>query len=171
MFKSINIFFIVIALVILTYIAFPSPGFPTPPPNSEQSTEPADTETSLRRAYFTDLNREEVINHYNSQFDNKLFFPTLRLNYPPEEAQSIIRDQTRSTYLEELVHPFRESLYINGFEPQSEKDTILINGRRWEQKITVRYVPSEVFFRIMIMFSTLVLAYLLVREYMYAKRG
>src|SRR3989344_416815 len=168
--KLIKTILLFVSIVILIYVTFPSPGFPTPPPDSEQSTEPADTESSLRRAYFTNLSREEVINHYRLQFNNKLGFPTLRLNYPPEESQSIIRDQTKSTYLEELAHPLRESIYINGFEPRSEKDTIVINGRKWEQKIIIRYVPSTVIIRLVITCLTIVLSYLLMREYTYAKR-
>ena len=154
--KLIKTILLFVSIVILIYVTFPSPGFPTPPPDSEQSTEPADT--------------EEVINHYRLQFNNKLGFPTLRLNYPPEESQSIIRDQTKSTYLEELAHPLRESIYINGFEPRSEKDTIVINGRKWEQKIIIRYVPSTVIIRLVITCLTIVLSYLLMREYTYAKR-
>lgn len=78
--------------------------------------------------------------HYKAQFTT---LPTLSLNYPPEEAQTIIRDQTRSSYLEELVHPFRESVYVSGFIPKVRKDAIVIEGREYYQKITVRYVPSS----------------------------
>ena len=60
----------------------------------------------------------------------------------------MIRDQTRSTFLEEVVHPLRESLYINGFEPKDPKDAVIIAGRVWRQKIIVRYVPSHAFVRI-----------------------
>jgi hypothetical protein len=91
------------------------------------------------------------------------------LNYPPEEAQTIIRDQTRSTFLEELVHPFRESIYINGFEPKTEKDTINIEGRTWRQKIIIRYVPSLTIIRVIVVGLTFVLVLWLVKEYNHIK--
>lgn len=141
---------LIILLVFTLYLFLPSPGFPTPPPDAIQSDEPADTESSARRAYFTNYSRDEVLNHYQSQF-SKLsfisFIPTYRLNYPPEEAQVIIRDQTRSTFLEEIVHPFRESLFINGFEPKDSKDAIFIEGKNWRQKIIVKLFPSNILVR------------------------
>lgn len=169
--RLLKILLLFVSVIILIYVIPPSPSFPTPPTDSEQSTEPADSESPLRRAYFTNLNREEVVNHYRLQFYNKVGMPTLRLNYPPEESQSIIRDQTKSTYLEELVHPLRESIYINGFEPKSEKDTIVINGRKWQQKIIIRYIPSSVIIRLVISCLTIVLSYLLMREYTHAKQS
>lgn len=154
--KLIKAVLLVISLVFLVYSILPSPDFPEPPADSLRSNEPADSETPLRRAYFVNLNRQEIMQHYQNQFRG------YRLNYPPEEAQTIIRDQTRSTYLEEVVHPFRESIFVNGFEPSSEKDTIFIEDRLWEQKITVRYVSSSTLFRAIVamlsLFATLVLA-------------
>jgi len=77
-------------------------------------------------------------------------FKGYRLNYPPEEAKTLIRDQTRSTFLEEIVHPLRESLYINGFDPKDPKDAIEIEGKPWRQKIIVRYVPSNTLTRVLV---------------------
>ena len=145
-------FFLVVGL--LVYVSLPSPEFPAAPLAATQSHEPADSETPLGRAYFTDLNRDQIMAHYKSQF---VGYPTLRLNYPPEEAQTLIRDQTRSSYLEELVHPLRESLYVTGFIPKVRKDAVVIEGREYYQKITVRYVPSKVFVRLIyvLLFSAL----------------
>lgn len=162
--KIIKIVFVVFSVVFIVYLLFPAPEFPNPPSNSVQSKEPADSETPLRRSYFTDSTREEVMQNYLSQFSRE-FIPTLRLNYPPEDAQTLVRDQTRSTFLEELVHPFRESIYINGFEPKSDKDAILINGSRWRQKITVKYVPSSPLARVLIAIPTLILAWMVLREW------
>src|SRR5689334_6149646 len=136
--------FVLLSIFYLAYLALPTPQFPSDLPNSAQSHEPADTETPFRRAYFTDLTRDQVLSFYQSQLSDSLFsslsFLTYRLNYPPEEAYTIIRDQTRSTFLEEVVHPFRESLFVNGFEPKVEKDAINIDGKHWRQKITVKWV-------------------------------
>jgi len=109
------------------------------------------------------------MNHYKNQFEEKiflgLFIPSYRLNYPPEEAQTIIRDQTRSTFLEEVVHPFRESVFINGFKPTQKKDAIFIEGKDWYQKITVRFVPSNVLIRIVVALVALLLVMIVTKEW------
>lgn len=169
--KTINIFLLLVSIFLLVYAFFPSPEFPVPPDGALQSDEPADTEDPLRRAYFVNQNRAQIIEHYRREFNKSFLFYSPQLNYPPEEAQTIIRDQTRSTYLEETVHPFRESLFVNGFEPKTEKDTINIAGRTWNQKIIVRYIPSNIYVRIVITLSTLALGLALVREYRYVKEG
>lgn len=153
--KKISFTFIAILdLIFFIYLLLPVPDFPVPPPDSIQSHEPADTETPLRRAYFTNSTREEVMDWYKDQMRESPLYnitlPTYRLNYPPEEAQAIIRDQTRSTFLEEIVHPFRESIFINGFEPKEKKDAIFIEGRDWRQKIIVKFVPSGILAKIMV---------------------
>lgn len=154
--KYLKILFLILSFVFLLYLAIPNPIFPSKLPDALQSNEPADTETTLRRAYFTNYEREQALNYYTNEFKNvsllnlnvDLF--TYRLNYPPEEAQTIVRDQTRSTFLEEIVHPMRESLFVNGFKAQSDKDTIFIDGKVWVEKLTVRFVSSNVFVRLAI---------------------
>ena len=164
--KLLKILFLIFSVLFLIYLLLPTPGFPAPPPDALQSKEPADTETPLRRAYFTNYTREEVMNWYLGQM--KWGF---RLNYPPEESQTIIRNQTKSTFLEEIVHPMRESIFVNGFEPKNPKDAINIEGLPWRQKIIVRHVPSSIFVRILIYVLSLVAAVALVREYVYGKRN
>lgn len=164
-----KILFILFSTLFALYLLLPNPTFPEPPSDALQSNEPADTETPLRRAYFTNYTREEVMAHYKDQFEKPvvfgIFLPSYRLNYPPEEAQTIIRDQTRSTFLEEIVHPFRESVYINGFKPAYKKDAILIEGKDWYQKITVRFVPSNSFVRVVVVVSALVLVAIIAKEW------
>lgn len=154
----IKIAFIILAVAFLGYSIIPAKDFPSPPVGAKQSFEPADTETRLRRAYFVNLTRAEIVSHYEREFG---WLPTLRLNYPPEEAQTIIRDQTKSSYLEELVHPFRESIYINGFEPKEDKDVILIEGVVYDQKITIRYVPSSIMLRMAYVLAVSIISYVL----------
>lgn len=167
--KIFKILFLLFCIVFLFYVLLPNPDFPKPPPDSLQSQEPADTETPLRRAYFTNYTRAEVLDYYQEQFSRSplkdIPIPTYRLNYPPEEAQTIIRDQTRSTFLQEIVHPFRESIYVNGFEPKQAKDAIFIGGRVWRQKIIIRFVPSSVVLRILIFVVSLYLIVVLGREF------
>lgn len=148
-------------LGLLVYVVPPSPEFPAPPTDALQSKEPADSETPLRRAYFTNLTREEVMAHYQKEFKWGL-----TLNYPPEESKTLIRDQTRSTFLEEIVHPLRESIYINGFEPKDEKDAINIEGLPWRQKIIVRYVPSNVLTRVLVIALSFIGAVILPKEWL-----
>lgn len=156
---------IVFGIVSFVYLLKPAPfkDFPAPPPGAKQSMEDADTETPLRRAYFTNYTRQQVIAHYKNQFRMKDL--TLELNYPPEDAQTLIRDQTRSYYLEELVHPFRESLYINGFVPQKPQDDIWYKGVHYEEKITIKYVPSSLIVRILFASLTLVIMAWMIYEY------
>lgn len=169
MLKIFKVLFVIFSLIFLLYLLLPGPPFPNPPPDALQSNEPADTETLLRRAYFTDFTREQIIEFYKKEFEKPTFlgipFFTERLNYPPEEAKTLIRDQTRSTFLEELVHPFRESVFINGFEAKSPKDTILIAGKVWRFKITVRYVPSRTIVRIVVALFTIAGAWFVINEY------
>jgi hypothetical protein len=151
--------FILFSAIFLIYLARPIPTFPSPPEDSTQSTEPADSETEKRRAYFTDYSRDQVIDHYKKQVaQNNL---TLRLNYPPEDAQTLIRDQTRSVYLEELVEPLRFSLFINGFEPRVAKDDIWYKGRHYNAKITIRYVETALAKRLIIGLGSLIALYVL----------
>ena len=149
----------VFSFALILYALLPTPNYPPPLPDSLQSAEPGDSEDFLRRSYFTNFSREEVMVHYQKDFSRSGFlgipFPTYRLNYPPEEAQTFIRDQARSTFLEEIVHPFRESIFVNGFEPTEAKDNIFIGGRTWKQKITVKYVPSNTFVRVLFSLLTI----------------
>ena len=157
---------VILTVVLIVYSLLPSLSFPTPPPDSTQSMEDADTETPLRRAYFTNYDRESIIKHYQDQFKVYVFgmaLPSMRLNYPPEDAQTIIRDQTRSTFLEELVYPLRESLYINGFKPREAKDEIWYKGVHYEQKITVRFVPSNMIVRLVVVSGILVSIVLIIK--------
>ncbi|HLD91985.1 MAG TPA: hypothetical protein VI795_01165 [Patescibacteria group bacterium] len=167
--KISKIIFLLVSVLLFIYVFPKSPEFPRELPNSVQSFEPADVETPLRRGYYTNLTRQEVIEHYEREF-NKGFFYVFRLNYPPEEAQTIIRDQTKSSFLEEIVHPLRENLYINGFEPKTEEYKLMINGVHWNQKIIVRFVPSPLWIRLVVIILTIVSLLLLVREYKYAKK-
>lgn len=158
--KIFKVIFVIFGIFLIVYLSFPNFDFPAPLPGSYQSGEPADVETPLRRGYYTDMTRQEVITWYKNQFKWGE-----ELNYPPENAQTIIRDQTKSTFLEEIVHPFRESIYINGFEPKDPQYVQIANGRQWRQKVIVRYVPSSLYVRLFAGMITLGLIYLLYRQF------
>lgn len=94
----------------------------------------------------------------------------LVLNYPPEEAQTLIRDQTQSSFLEEIVHPGRESLFINGYVPIKPEEQINREGKHYTNKITVRYIPSSSIPRLTMLAMMVVVIYLLSREYGLVKK-
>lgn len=156
--KFFYFLFFAFSFLLLIYVALPNPTFPIPPDDSIQSREPADVEDSLRRAYFTNFTRREVMAWYRQQFGGYV------LNHPPEDAQIKIRDQTRSTFLEEIVHPFRESVYVNGFEPKTAKDAINVDGRAWRQKIIVKYVPSNRLVRLVVSLLTIAVGWLVIKN-------
>lgn len=167
--KALKVFIIILSLLLLFYVALPAPAFPKEIPGSVQSQEPGDSEElAIRRAYFTDYTRQEALDYYQSEFAKSPFLgiplPTYRLNYPPEDSQTLVRDQTRSTFLEEIVHPLRESFFVNGFEPKVAKDEIWYKGVHYRQKITVRYYPSNVFVRIFVALGSIALITILLKE-------
>lgn len=144
------------------YLLLPGPSEPPPLPESRRSTEPGDTvEIPGLFAYYTNLSRGKVVDFYHQSFIKSSFWGipllTYRLNHPPEYAWVVIRDTVHSSYLEELVHPFRESLYINGYEPVNDpfkKDGKLANfefeGKSYTAKITVLRKDSNPIIRLII---------------------
>lgn len=165
--KILKILFVIICIVGVGYLVLPNFSFPVPPPDSIQSQEPADLESPLRRGYFTNFSRAEALTWYEKQFNHSDFngirLPTLLLNYPPEYAQTLIRDQTSSTFLQEFVHPFRESMYVNGFEPQSlnSRPIFSVDGRSWKLKIIIRLVPTNIWIREIIFAASMVMIVIL----------
>jgi hypothetical protein len=169
--KILKVIFVFFCIIFLVYLLLPNFSFLAPPPDSLQSQEPADLETPLRQGYFTNYSREQVINWYENQFNHSSFLglrlPTLLFNYPSEEAQTLIRDQTSSTFLQELVHPFRESFYINGFEPPSRNNEpiFFVGGEHWQQKIIIRFVPSSIWVRLGVFAATAAFIVILYSEW------
>lgn len=160
--KLAKICFFLISILFLIYVSIPEPQFPEPLKGSFQSQEPSDVETPLRRGYFTNKFRNEVMNHYRTHFGWGI-----RLNYPPEESQKLIRDQTKSTYLEEIVHPFRESLFVSGYETREDEGEFVKDGKPWKNKVIVKFVRSNFLTRISVVFVTLFAFWFLVREWVY----
>ena len=160
---------LVVLLFTAVYLLLPSPDFPSPPEGSLQSQEPADTESVYRRSYFTNLSRQDITAYYAGKFKVSPGVPIsllqFRLNRPPEEAATLIRDQTRSSWLEEYNHPGREYIYINGFYPTKPTEQININNVHYENKITVRMVPSHPVTRITVLSLCAVCIVLLIKEY------
>lgn len=152
----------ILSLFLLIYLLIPGPNsiqdFPALP-NSVKSTLDGDTvQVPNVSAYFSNNYRKGVTAFYNQFYQRRslMFFPPIRLNYPPEYAFVAIKKHTDSTFLEELVYPLRNSLYINGFEPFEQSGgprytgaaKFVINGKTYETKMTLRYYPIPWYLRI-----------------------
>jgi len=140
-----------LSLLLLVYLFVPSTTFPKPLPDSPQSKEPGDVlDLNVKRAYFTDNDRERVTSFYRNQFQIPAlqFIKPIRLNYPPEEAEWHIYPHTRSSYLEEYVFPLRESIFVNGYQPGPKDDQIVFEGQPYQSKVTVKYNRAGVLERL-----------------------
>lgn len=118
--KNLIIFFsVLIYLFGIYYLSRPTPPLPSLD-QAVRSNEPGDTvQHPDQTAYYTNRdNRQEILDELQKKFNlGNLDQLSYRLNYRPEEVGGLVRDQLRSYYLEEVIHPLRESLFINVWEP------------------------------------------------------
>lgn len=156
--------FIIFSILLLVYLLAPGPNSIksfSDLPNSAKSDLPGDTvQVPNVAGYFSNQYRSDVTNFYKLSYKNLTWLPFLpiRLNYPPEFAYTAIKDQTQSTYLEELVYPLRDSLFINGFEPFYQDGTIKFpgadllgfQGSYYQTKATIRFYPSPIWVRALV---------------------
>lgn len=169
--------FIAFSVLLLIYMIWPGPNKMSdfkPLPNSSKSKLAGDTwQIPNVVGYFSNNYREFVVSYYlkNYQQLSNFPFPPLKLNRPPEYSWQVIKKHTDSTYIEELVYPLRDSLYVNGFEPfypdGSPKFwgsiTFDVDGLSWFTKTTLRFYPSNVLIRIIVWLGIITLIYLLVK--------
>lgn len=147
----------------LIYLTLPSPIYPDLT-QAERSDEPGDTwQHPDQKGYYTNLTRAEVLGQIQSKFTIKFLgftLPSFRLNYRPEEAFALVRDQLKSYYLEEIIYPFRESIFVNGWEPThspqyakillNENPDISFRGVPFMSKVTLKPTNSNAVARIVI---------------------
>ena len=144
----------------LLYLILPLPSVPDLP-SSLKSIEPGDTvQIPNVNAYYTDQSRSEVMNFYYHTYK----FPfVIHLNHPPERAKIIFKDTIQSYYLEELVIPFKASLFINGFEWQNDVFTpadkraankLMVGTQTFNAKITTRTFSTSIPARLFSFFTT-----------------
>lgn len=161
MIKKIFLLFLVTFNVLaVIYLISPTPVLPNLE-NSVKSDLPGDTkQVSNVSGYFTNSTRSDVINFYKKNYPG-LF--RINLNHPPEKAKEIIVDTIPSYYLEEFVLPFKESLYINGFEWEKDvftkpekriKNIIYYQNQEYSAKITIRRFPVSIPSRLFTFFLT-----------------
>lgn len=179
--KIVGLAALLIYLLGVVYLLLPGPNLPDLEP-AFRSTEPGDTwQIPGVWAFYTDLSRRESIDFFEKAFSCSSFLnlllPTFRLNHPPEYARETIKDTLASNFYEELIHPLRESLFISGWIPGEDevylaqsKEPItyfLIEGNRYNTKITLYHVKSSIWARLLIwtgiIVSSLVLAWLVIK--------
>jgi hypothetical protein len=166
-----------IFLFALAYLFLPAPAEPPPLPESTKSNLPGDTvEIPHLYAYFTNLSREEVMAFYQQYYSHSSLFnlplPSLVLNHPPEYCWVVIRDTEHSSYLEEIIHPFRESFYVNGYEPANDpflkpgerRPTLIYEDKEYKAKVLVLPVYSNPLMRIVLFLTVIVVFVFLKRE-------
>jgi hypothetical protein len=145
--------------------------------NAAKSDLPGDT-VQLKNVsgYFTNLSRAEVINFYKANL-NGLF--RIHLNHPPERSKDIILDTIQSNYLEEFILPFKESVFINGFEWQNDPFTkpekritnkMIYHGKEYFAKITIKTFPTTIPRRLATFFITEAVAFFIFFSIKYSFR-
>lgn len=110
--------------------------------------------------------------HYSRSRFLNLPLPGLKLNHPPEYSWVVIRDTVLSSYLEEIVHPFRDSFYINGYEPANDpfvkpeqrRPTLIYEGQEYKAKIVVLPVYSNPLIRIVLFLAVVAVLVFIKRE-------
>jgi len=144
-------------------------------PQSDKSTLAGDNiaQVSNVAAYFSDNYRKFVVDYYLGNYHQNTWlpFPPLKLNHPPEYSWLVIKKHTDSTYIEELVYPLRDSIYVNGFEPFYPDSTPKFWGSTrfvaetdiFFTKTTLRFYPSNIVVRIIVWFGIISSIYLLFR--------
>lgn len=174
-----KIFSIIIFFIGTFYLVLPAPKDFPDLPNSVKSIEPGDTtQIANIKAYYTNTPRKDVVNFYTRYFSKSPFrgitLINYRLNQPPERIREVLRSTQQSTYVEEVIHPFRESVFINGFEWNNDpftkperriKNILEIDGKVYQFKVTLFYQESKIWQRLLIFYLSLISIYLLCKVY------
>lgn len=165
--KAIITIIVVINILFIAYLITPTPIL-KPLPDSVRSTLPGDT-TQLQNVtgYYTNLSRTEVIKFYRSFYSSPLL---IRINHPPEKAKEIFRDTMQSYYLEEFIIPFKESLFINGYDWEKDVFTkpekriankLIYNNIVYQSKINTKVYRTNILTRIIIFLTCEINIYLI----------
>ncbi|MEK7616849.1 MAG: hypothetical protein AAB414_02255 [Patescibacteria group bacterium] len=156
--------FVIFSIILLIYMFWPGPGkifdFPALPNSAKSNLEGDTIQIPNVSAYFSNNYRDFAVWFYSQHYQENTFFflPPLRLNHPPEYSWIAIKRHTDSTYLEELIYPLRDSLYINGLELFNPDKTpkfwgvipFEVDGKLWDTKVTLRFYPSSFWARFLV---------------------
>lgn len=177
--KLAKIIFLIVTFLGTFYLILPAPrDFPYLP-NSVKSTEPGDTvQIPGVSAYYTDAPRKEVVDFYFNYFSHSPFLGipliTYKLNHPPERIREVLRETQQSTYVEEIVHPLRESVFVSGFEWENDpftppehraKNALLVGEKIYKSKVTLFYQESKIWQRLLVFYLSVLAIYLLFKAY------
>lgn len=172
MIKKILITILVLLnILLIIYLVAPTPQL-KPLPDSVLSNLPGDT-TQLKNVtgYYTNLSRTEVMKFYQSFYTSPFI---IRLNHPPEKAKEIFRDTMQSYYLEEFIIPFKESLFVNGYEWEKDVFTkpekriankLIYTNITYQSKINTKVYTTNIFTRIAVLFVCELGIYLIYLSY------
>ncbi len=178
--KWIKIIIAIVYLLGIVYLVLPEPVIPNLEP-AFKSTEPGDTvQIPGVWAYYTNLSRREAVDFYKKAFSRSAFLkiplPTYILNHPPEYARETIRATQQSNFYEEIVQPLRESLFVNGWVPKEDKvylaqskkpiTVFTVDGRDYDAKITLFYVRSPLWARILVWTGIISLIVMIIMAFM-----
>ncbi|MFA6602782.1 MAG: hypothetical protein WCT01_03170 [Candidatus Shapirobacteria bacterium] len=132
----------------VSYLMLPTPTLP-PLQDSIRSQEPGDTvQLQNVTAYYSNLTRAQVLNFYKAYYSGPF---RIIINHPPETARQLIKDTIQTYYLYEILLPYRETLYINGYEWQNDvftepsdriKNKLIYEGKTYSTKITLKSFPT-----------------------------
>lgn len=168
---------VLIYLLGVTYLVLPTPHTPNLS-SAVRSDEAGDTwQHPDQKGFYTNMTRGEVLEEMQNKFAltlNGFTIPSYRLNYRPEESFQFVRDQVSSNYLEEIVYPMKDSLFVNGYEPKNAPVNrnidpaylpgILYKNTYYLSKVTLRPVTSSIPSRILIWTLIFPAAYLVVKS-------
>lgn len=176
----LSAFFLFFVLPVSVYLLLPPPPALPSLPDSIQSIEPGDTiQLKGATALYTDnTNRQEILNFYQDAYSysslKNLPLFSYRLNHPPEKAREVFVETKQSYYLEEVIHPFRESLFINGFEwdqdpftpPEKRiKNRPEVEGKPWANKISLMRLDNPALVRLTLFWAAFYLLLLTLKAY------
>lgn len=172
--------YIIFCVAFLIYMIWPTPtnisDFKALPSSVKSTLEGDTIQIPNVSAYFSNNFRNFVVPFYIANYQKKslLPFPPLRLNHPPEYSWKVIKVNTDSTYLEELIYPLRDSLFVNGFEPFYEDGSAKFwgsvkfeIGKGYFTKTTLRFYPSSLIVRLLVwlgIISSILMLYKLGRK-------
>ena len=156
-------FFLVIYFLGAIYLLQPSKPLPFLSEGGV-SDEPGDTyQNPTQRGFYTNLKRSQVLSEVQAKLKLSIFnlsLPNYRLNFRPEEAGELVRDQIKSNYLEEIIYPLHSSVFVNGWEPKNapantnkpgkEVTDLSLHGVPYNAKVTLKPIDSQPLARIFI---------------------
>ena len=179
--KIITFLLLAFNIFAVYYLLSPIPPLPDLT-NSIKSDLPGDT-VQLKNVsgYFTNQSRTQVMNFYLANYNGPF---RIRLNHPPEKSKTIFRDTTQSYYLEEFYLPFKQTLFVNGYEWENDVFTkpekriankLIYNGIEYKAKINTKIfytsIPERFIGFFFTEFSIIIIIYLLKIVFFPKKNG